>query len=117
MKMKRVLAFALLMTVALTSLGFGPALTVETGGTSGINEIAAQWTNKEDLTPVDQEIVLHAQRGTLSGEPKAIAVKEEKRYQSSDVVTVIVALEGEPSWIIWTNLKETVFKTPIEGRR
>lgn len=47
MKMKRVLAFALLMTVALTSLGFGPALAVETGDTSGINEIAAQWANKE----------------------------------------------------------------------
>ncbi len=69
------------------------------------------------MTPVDQEIVLHAQRGTLSEEPEAIAVKEEKRYQSSDVVTIIVALEGEPSWIIWTNSKETVFKTPIEGRR
>lgn len=96
MKMRRVLAFALLMAMALTSLGFGPALAAQTGGTSEDDAIVAQWTNKEDLTLADQEIALQAQKGTLSEDSEDIATKEEKRYQASDIVTVIVELEEDP---------------------
>lgn len=50
------------VTMTLTSLGFGPAQAAETGGISGDNAIAAQWTNKKDLIPADQKIVLQAEK-------------------------------------------------------
>lgn len=87
---KRLLACLLILSLFVTGLGFVPAVQAAEDG------ITAQWTTKEDLAPVDREVVLQPEKGTLSEENTQEITGESGRYQDSDMVTVIVELENEP---------------------
>ena len=93
MKMKRLLACFLVLVLAFTALGFGPAAAVDTGETEPV--LTAQWVQKEDLTPADVEIQLQT-ADEPQGDLAELQVGTGISLRATDVVTVIVELEEAP---------------------
>lgn len=93
MKCKRLLAMLLAVVMTFSCLGTASAQAL-TGETD--DAIAAQWTTKDQLTPADREISLTPDHQSLTGDKEDISAADTKRLSASDVVTVIVELEGAP---------------------
>ena len=60
--MKRFLAILLVLAMCLTTLGVVPAMAVEPAAEESDDAISARWTDKNSLSPADQEITPHGSR-------------------------------------------------------
>ncbi len=96
MKMKRFLATLLVLAMCLTTLGVVPAMAVEPAAEESDDAISARWTDKNSLSPADQEITPHEVEGEIPSADEADLSSDENSLKASDIVTVIVELEGEP---------------------
>lgn len=96
MKMKRFLAILLVLAMCLTTLGVVPAMAVEPAAEESDDAISARWTDKDSLPPADQEITPHEVEGEIPSADEVVLSSDENSLKASDIVTVIVELEGEP---------------------
>lgn len=96
MKMKRFLAILLVLAMCLTTLGVVPAMAVEPAAEESDDAISARWTDKNSLSPADQEITPHEVEGEIPSADEVVLSSDENSLKASDIVTVIVELEGEP---------------------
>lgn len=96
MKMKRFLAILLVLAMCLSTLGVVPAMAVEPAAEESDDVISARWTDQDSLTPADQEITPHEVEGEIPSVDGADLSAEDDSLKASDIVTVIVELEGEP---------------------
>lgn len=96
MKMKRFLAILLVLAMCLTTLGVVPAMAVEPAAEESDDAISARWTDKNSLFPADQEITPHEVEGEIPSADGVDLSNDENALKASDIVTVIVELEGEP---------------------
>ena len=96
MKMKRFLAILLVLAMCLTTLGVAPAMAVEPAAEESDDAISARWTDKNSLSPADQEITPHEVEGEIPSADEVVLSSDENSLKASDIVTVIVELEGEP---------------------
>lgn len=96
MKMKRFLAILLVLAMCLTTLGVVPAVAVEPAAEESDDAISARWTDKNSLPPADQEITPHEVEGEIPSADEVVLSSDENSLKASDIVTVIVELEGEP---------------------
>lgn len=96
MKMKRFLAILLVLAMCLTTLGVVPAMAVEPAAEESDDAISARWTDKDSLTPADQEITPHEVEGEIPSADEVDLSNDENALKASDIVTVIVELESEP---------------------
>lgn len=96
MKMKRFLAILLVLALCLTTLGVVPAMAVEPAAEESDDAISARWTDKNSLSPADQEITPHEVEGEIPSADEVVLSSDENSLKASDIVTVIVELEGEP---------------------
>lgn len=96
MKMKRFLAILLVLAMCLTTLGVVPAMAVEPAAEESDDAISARWTDKNSLSPADQEITPHEVEGEIPSADEVDLSNDENSLKASDIVTVIVELEGEP---------------------
>lgn len=96
MKMKRFLAILLVLAMCLSTLGVVPAMAVEPAAEESDDVISARWTDKDSLTPADQEITPHEVEGEIPSADEVDLSNDENALKASDIVTVIVELEGEP---------------------
>ena len=96
MKMKRFLAILLVLAMCLTTLGVVPAVAVEPAAEESDDAISARWTDKDSLPPADQEITPHEVEGEIPSADEVDLSNDENSLKASDIVTVIVELEGEP---------------------
>ena len=96
MKMKRFLAILLVLAMCLTTLGVVPAMAVEPAAEESDDAISARWTDKDSLTPADQEITPHEVEGEIPSADEVVLSSDENSLKASDIVTVIVELESEP---------------------
>ena len=95
MKMKRFLAILLVLVMCLTTLGVVPAMAVEPAAEESDDAISARWTDKDSLPPADQEITPHEVEGEIPPADEVDLSNDENALKASDIVTVIVELEGE----------------------
>ena len=95
MKMKRFLAILLVLAMCLTTLGVVPAMAVEPAAEESDDAISARWTDKDSLSPADQEITPHEVSGEIPSTDEA-DLSDENALKASDIVTVIVELEDAP---------------------
>lgn len=96
MKMKRFLAILLVLAMCLTTLGVVPAMAVEPAAEESDDAISARWTDKNSLSPADQEITPHEVEGEIPSADEVDLSNDENALKASDIVTVIVELESEP---------------------
>lgn len=96
MKMKRFLAILLVLAMCLTTLGVVPAMAVEPAAEESDDAISARWTDKNSLSPADQEITPHEVEGEIPSADGVDLSNDENALKASDIVTVIVELESEP---------------------
>lgn len=96
MKMKRFLAILLVLAMCLTTLGVVPAMAVEPAAEESDDAISARWTDQDSLSPADQEITPHEVEGEIPSADEVVLSSDENSLKASDIVTVIVELEGEP---------------------
>lgn len=96
MKMKRFLAILLVLAMCLSTLGVVPAMAVEPAAEESDDAISARWTDKDSLPPADQEITPHEVEGEIPSADEVDLSSDENALKASDIVTVIVELEGEP---------------------
>lgn len=96
MKMKRFLAILLVLAMCLTTLGVVPAMAVEPAAEESDDAISARWTDKNSLSPADQEITPHEVEGEIPSADEVVLSSDENSLKASDIVTVIVELESEP---------------------
>lgn len=96
MKMKRFLAILLVLAMCLTTLGVVPAMAVEPAAEESDDAISARWTDKNSLSPADQEITPHEVEGEIPSADEVDLSNDENSLKASDIVTVIVELESEP---------------------
>lgn len=96
MKMKRFLAILLVLAMCLTTLGVVPAMAVEPAAEESDDAISARWTDKDSLSPADQEITPHEVEGEIPSADGVDLSNDENALKASDIVTVIVELESEP---------------------
>lgn len=96
MKMKRFLAILLVLAMCLTTLGVVPAVAVEPAAEESDDAISARWTDQDSLPPADQEITPHEVEGEIPSADEVDLSNDENSLKASDIVTVIVELEGEP---------------------
>ena len=96
MKMKRFLAILLVLAMCLSTLGVVPAMAVEPAAEESDDAISARWTDKDSLPPADQEITPHEVEGEIPSADEVDLSNDENALKASDIVTVIVELEGEP---------------------
>lgn len=96
MKMKRFLAILLVLAMCLSTLGVVPAMAVEPAAEESDDAISARWTDKDSLPPADQEITPHEVEGEIPSADEVVLSSDENSLKASDIVTVIVELEGEP---------------------
>lgn len=96
MKMKRFLAILLVLAMCLTTLGVVPAMAVEPAAEESDDAISARWTDKNSLSPADQEITPHEVEGEIPSADEVDLSNDENALKASDIVTVIVELEAAP---------------------
>lgn len=94
--MKRFLAILLVLAMCLTTLGVVPAMAVEPAAEESDDAISARWTDKNSLSPADQEITPHEVEGEIPSADGVDLSNDENALKASDIVTVIVELESEP---------------------
>ena len=90
MKMKRFLAILLVLAMCLTTLGVVPAMAVEPAAEESNDAISARWTDKNSLSPADQEITPHEVEGEIPSADGVDLSNDENALKASDIVTVIV---------------------------
>ena len=112
MKMKRFLAILLVLAMCLTTLGVVPAMAVEPAAEEGDDAISARWTDKDSLPPADQEITPHEVEGEIPSADGVDLSNDENALKASDIVTVIVELEGEPLADAATGELDTFVSSP-----
>ena len=94
--MKRFLAILLVLAMCLTTLGVVPAMAVEPAAEESDDAISARWTDKNSLSPADQEITPHEVEGEIPSADEVVLSSDENSLKASDIVTVIVELEEQP---------------------
>lgn len=112
MKMKRFLAILLVLAMCLTTLGVVPAMAVEPAAEESDDAISARWTDKNSLSPADQEITPHEVEGEIPSADGVDLSNDENALKASDIVTVIVELEGEPLADAATGELDTFISSP-----
>lgn len=112
MKMKRFLAILLVLAMCLTTLGVVPAMAVEPAAEESDDAISARWTDKNSLSPADQEITPHEVEGEIPSADEVDLSNDENSLKASDIVTVIVELEGEPLADAATGELDTFVSSP-----
>lgn len=112
MKMKRFLAILLVLAMCLTTLGVVPAMAVEPAAEESDDAISARWTDKNSLSPADQEITPHEVEGEIPSADEVVLSSDENSLKASDIVTVIVELEGEPLADAATGELDTFVSSP-----
>lgn len=112
MKMKRFLAILLVLAMCLTTLGVVPAMAVEPAAEESDDAISARWTDKNSLSPADQEITPHEVEGEIPSADEVVLSSDENALKASDIVTVIVELEGEPLADAATGELDTFVSSP-----
>ena len=112
MKMKRFLAILLVLAMCLTTLGVVPAMAVEPAAEESDDAISARWTDKNSLSPADQEITPHEVEGEIPSADEVDLSDDENALKASDIVTVIVELEGEPLADAATGELDTFVSSP-----
>lgn len=112
MKMKRFLAILLVLAMCLTTLGVVPAMAVEPAAEESDDAISARWTDKNSLSPADQEITPHEVEGEIPSADEVDLSSDENSLKASDIVTVIVELEGEPLADAATGELDTFVSSP-----
>lgn len=112
MKMKRFLAILLVLAMCLTTLGVVPAMAVEPAAEESDDAISARWTDKNSLSPADQEITPHEVEGEIPSADGVDLSNDENALKASDIVTVIVELEGEPLADAATGELDTFVSSP-----
>ena len=112
MKMKRFLAILLVLVMCLTTLGVVPAMAVEPAAEESDDAISARWTDKDSLPPADQEITPHEVEGEIPSADEVVLSSDENSLKASDIVTVIVELEGEPLADAATGELDTFVSSP-----
>lgn len=112
MKMKRFLAILLVLAMCLTTLGVVPAMAVEPAAEESDDAISARWTDKDSLPPADQEITPHEVEGEIPSADEVVLSSDENSLKASDIVTVIVELEGEPLADAATGELDTFVSSP-----
>ena len=112
MKMKRFLAILLVLVMCLTTLGVVPAMAVEPAAEESDDAISARWTDKDSLPPADQEITPHEVEGEIPPADEVDLSNDENALKASDIVTVIVELEGEPLADAATGELDTFISSP-----
>lgn len=71
-------------------------MAVEPAAEESDDAISARWTGKNSLSPADQEITPHEVEGEIPSADEVVLSSDENSLKASDIVTVIVELEGEP---------------------
>ena len=112
MKMKRFLAILLVLAMCLTTLGVVPAMAVEPAAEESDDAISARWTDQDSLPPADQEITPHEVEGEIPSADEVDLSNDENSLKASDIVTVIVELEGEPLADAATGELDTFVSSP-----
>ena len=112
MKMKRFLAILLVLAMCLTTLGVVPAMAVEPAAEESDDAISARWTDKNSLSPADQEITPHEVEGEIPSADEVVLSSDENSLKASDIVTVIVELESEPLADAATGELDTFVSSP-----
>ena len=112
MKMKRFLAILLVLAMCLSTLGVVPAMAVEPAAEESDDAISARWTDKDSLPPADQEITPHEVEGEIPSADEVDLSNDENALKASDIVTVIVELEGEPLADAATGELDTFVSSP-----
>lgn len=112
MKMKRFLAILLVLAMCLTTLGVVPAMAVEPAAEESDDAISARWTDQDSLPPADQEITPHEVEGEIPSADEVVLSSDENSLKASDIVTVIVELEGEPLADAATGELDTFVSSP-----
>lgn len=112
MKMKRFLAILLVLAMCLTTLGVVPAMAVEPAAEESDDAISARWTDKDSLSPADQEITPHEVEGEIPSADGVDLSNDENALKASGIVTVIVELEGEPLADAATGELDTFISSP-----